>query len=514
MTGGVPLAMCGIVAVHGRAPATDPDLETMLDALAHRGPDGAGAVAVGSSWLGHRRLAIVDVDGGDQPLSATDGTLHLVGNGEVYNHDELRRRLPAAALSTRSDNEVALGLYRAEGLAGLARLEGMFAMAIASEDGDFVALRDPVGIKPLYWAQREGATLFASELKAFDAAWRPHVEEFPAGHAWTPEGGLTRLLPDPVPAAAELRPLGQDTPPAEVLEAVRDTLVDAVERRMMADVPVGVFLSGGLDSSLVAAIAARTLEPGQQLHTFAVGMAGSADLVAARQVADLLGTTHHEDVYTAEELAEALPDVVRCIESFDPMLVHSAVPNYLLARFAARHVKVVLTGEGADELFAGYDHHRELTDPRELHAELVAGVEGLHNLNLQRADRTSMAHGLEARVPFLDLRMVHLGLSLPARWKQVTPERREKWMLRQAFDGWLPAELLWRRKEQFGDGTGASAVLREVAEATVDEDGFRAVRGHADPPLRTREEAAYWRLFREHLDGVDVEETIGRFAVA
>ena len=505
--------MCGIVAAYGHF---DPKTGSrMLDASAHRGPDGTGSHSVGEAWLGHTRLAIVDVEGGAQPLSDADDRVFLVGNGEIYNHSELRARLPELAWQTRSDNEVALHLFQHEGVAGLAHLRGMFALAIADVAGRFVAVRDPIGIKPLYWAQRHGTTLFASELKAFEPEWRPHVAEFPPGHAWTPGGGLQALFPALEPPAAQVVALGSDEPPARVSETIRDTLVDAVERRMMADVPVGVFLSGGLDSSLVAAIAAQAAaRDGGRLQTFAVGVHGSPDLDAAREVADLLGTDHHEDAYSAADFVAALPDAVRCIESFDPMLVHSAVPNYLLARFAARHVKVVLTGEGADELFAGYDHHRAIPSAAALHATLVAEVAGLHNLNLQRCDRVTMAHGLEARVPFLDLDVVHLALSLPARWKQVSAERPEKWLLRTAFDGWLPDHLLWRTKEQFGDGSGASAALREAAEALVPADVHRRERNQATPPLRSREETAYWRMFARHLDGVPVEDTIGRFAVA
>ena len=505
--------MCGIVAAYGHF---DPESgNQMLDASAHRGPDGQGSHTVGRAWLGHTRLAIVDVEGGAQPLSDSAGQTFLVGNGEIYNHAELRAQLPDVEWRTHSDNEVALHLFAREGVEGLARLRGMFALATADGHGGFVAVRDPLGIKPLYWAQRDETTLFASELKAFEPDWRPHVAEFPPGHVWTPTGGLEALYPPLEPPAAHVLAMGADEPPASVSEALRDTLVDAVERRMMADVPVGVFLSGGLDSSLVAAIAARAAaRDGRRVQTFAVGIDGSADLAAARAVAETVGTDHHEDVYSTDEFVEALPEVVRCIESFDPMLVHSAVPNYLLSRFASRHVKVVLTGEGADELFAGYDHHRSIEPASKLHQTLVAEVEGLHNLNLQRCDRVSMAHGLEARVPFLDIDLVQLALSLPARWKQPTAQRPEKWLLRKAFDGWLPHDLLWRRKEQFGDGSGASSALRKAAEAWVPADLHRRVRDRAEPPLRSREETAYWRIFARHLHGVPVRDTIGRFAVA
>ena len=281
----------------------------------------------------------------------------------------------------------------------------------------------------------------------------------------------------------------------------------------MGDVPVGVFLSGALDSSLVAAIAARWYEErGEKLKTFAVGLAGSPDLLAARTVAEYLDTEHHESVYTAEDALGVLPKVVSTIENFDPSLVRSAVLNYILAEFTARHVKVVLTGEGADEIFAGYEYLRDFRTEEELHAELVRTIEGLHDLNLQRADRVTMAHGLEARVPFLELDMISLGLSLPAGWKLAGEGQDEKRLLRQAFEGWLPGDFLWRKKAQFGDGSGAASVLKARMEESVTEEEFGRERHEVEPLLRTREEVAYYRIFAEDLGEVSPKRTIGRFA--
>ena len=508
--------MCGIAAEHGRV-----DLDAggrMLTRLAHRGPDAEGSVRVDGSWLGHRRLSIVDVGGGKQPLANDAGDLWLVGNGEVYNHEEVRARLGERRFSTESDNEVALHLLDVSGPDALGELNGMFAFVSAAADGRFVAARDPVGIKPLYWARRDDRVRFASEMRAFDDDWLPAVEPFPPGCHWTPERGLVRFA-SAVPGADAPALQGPERPgaaiPDEILRATRAVLVRSVECQMMGDVPVGVFLSGGLDSSLVAAIAARWYaRRGERLQTFAVGLDGSPDLEAARSVARLLGTDHHETVYTAEEATAALPEVVRAIESFDPSLVRSAVPNFMLARDTARHVKVVLTGEGADELFAGYEYLREFTDEETLHAELVRTVEGLHDLNLQRCDRVTMAHGLEARVPFLDRDVIELGLRLPAGWKLSGPGQPEKRLLRQAFDGWLRAELLWREKAQFGDGSGASSVLTHRVEEGVSAAELTAERHSVDPPLRTREELVYFRIFSEHLPGVDPGRTVGRFATA
>ncbi len=367
--------------------------------------------------------------------------------------------------------------------------------------------RDPVGIKPLYWAHDDGRLRFASEMAAFDADLQAGVEVFPPGHYWTPEAGLRRF--------AEAVPQNGAAPVEREREETRQVLIDSVERQMMGDVPVGVFLSGGLDSTLVAAIAARRLaEQGERLQTFAVGTEGSPDLLAARVAAEHLGAEHRERVYTAREALAAVPAVVRAIEHFDPSLVRSAVPNFLLAEMTARHVKVVLTGEGADELFAGYEYLREFTDPELLHDELTRTVEGLHNLNLQRCDRVTMAHGLEARVPFLDREVIAFALRLPAESKLAGPGEPEKRLLREAFSGWLPDELLWREKSQFGDGSGAAAVLTGAMEETVSEADFECERDAVDPPLRTREELAYFRVFSEHLPGVRPERTVDRFATA
>jgi asparagine synthase (glutamine-hydrolysing) len=497
--------MCGIVAEHG---CSDPEqLERMLERLAHRGPDDRGTVRVDGSWLGHRRLSIVDVEGGQQPLCLRDESAWLVGNGEIYNHAEVRARLADREMLTTSDNEVALHLIDERGVDGLAELSGMFAFVMAGEDGRFVAARDPVGIKPLYWAQRDGAVRFASEMHAFDPEWQARVEPFPPGCAWTPEGGLVRFA-SAVPARLDEAVTGRDA----LLRGTRETLVKSVRQQMMGDVSVGVFLSGGLDSSLVAAIAARVAEErGRRLQTFAVGTEDSEDLAAARTVAEHLGCEHVEVRYTAAEALESLPNVVRAIESFDPGLVRSAVPNYMLARTTRQHVKVVLTGEGADELFAGYDYMREFTEDDALHAELERTVRSLHNLNLQRCDRVTMAHAVEARVPFLDRNVIAWALRIPPSEKQGRPEKK---LLREAFAGWLPDELLWRTKAEFGDGSGARDALSQAVEDTVSDAEFEAERGAVDPPLRTKEEVAYYRVWREHLSGIRAERTLSRFARA
>src|SRR3954454_9111728 len=296
--------MCGIAAQYGRVDAAAG--ARMLERLTHRGPDDDGCVTVegANAWLGHRRLSIVDVEGGHQPLVGAHDDVYLVGNGEVYNHEDIRRRLGHAHFRTSSDNEVALQLVERDGPDCLAEMNGMFAFAVAGEDGRFIAARDPVGIKPLYWARHDGQVVFASEMNAFEPSMRGHIEVFPPGCYWTPDTGVVQFataVPDDA-RANPAPPMSRD----EALAATREILVDAVERQMMGDVPVGVFLSGGLDSSLVAAIAQNYLRHRvQTLKTCAVGTEGSPDLVAARVVAEYLVTERSERVYTAEEATAA-----------------------------------------------------------------------------------------------------------------------------------------------------------------------------------------------------------------
>ncbi len=500
--------MSGLVAAHG--PFDSGVGERMLARLAHRGPDGTGTRAVADAWLGHRWLAVVDPERGAQPLRDDRGQLWLVGDGEIYNHRRLRAEIGERRFLTRSDHEVALRVYDEAGLDGFERLWGTFAFVIAGEDGRFVACRDTLGVAPLYWARRDATTLFASELKAFEGAWREAVEPFPPGHAWTPQAGLMAWRPAPAAEPVLLRSAGE--PPPWVFDAVRDSVVRSVQHLMDAEVPVGIFLSGGVDSSIVTAVAARAAaREGASVKTFSAGLAGSRDIAAARTVADHVGSDHHELVYTAADAVELVPEVISVLESFDPTLVHSAVPNLLVARLASRHVKAVLIGEGADELFAGYTHLAEHESSDALRDELMEIIAGMHIGGLQRVDRVTSAHGLEARIPFLDLDVVVLALALPPAWKLTSEARPSKWLLRRALHGWLPDEVLWRSKEQFGEGTGMNSVLRDHYGATVSDDDLAARRDLVDPPLRTREELAYFLLFNQSLPGVPANGTIGRF---
>ncbi|MFB8026359.1 asparagine synthase (glutamine-hydrolyzing) [Streptomyces sp. NPDC056465] len=522
--------MCGIAAVHsphqdlgteraGTSADVPAVVEDMLARLAHRGPDDSGTRTVGDhTWLGHRRLSIVDLDGGHQPLGGADAgdDWSLVCNGEIYNHRALRAEMPAGAFGSSSDSAAALAVLRTDGPQGLHRLRGMWALCAATPGGRFVAARDAVGIKPLYWARTDTASYFASELRAFPPEVQPRAEIFPPGHWWSPQDGLHRFA-QAVPAPARrAEATYRSAAPREAAEkATFESVADSVRRHLMADVEVGVFLSGGLDSGVVAAVAAEEYaRQGRTLKTFSVGTADSPDLLAARETAAFLGTDHHEAVLDAEAAREVLDDVVTCVESFDASLIRSAVPNWFLSALASRHVKVVLTGEGADELFAGYGYYHERhTAPEDLDTELRRTVAALHGLNLQRCDRVTMAHGLEARVPFLDHDVMAHAMSLPAHMKALEDDGMEKGHLRRAFTGRLPEHLLWRRKEQFGTGSGAESLLSPLWSSRItDEEFAAAVGGDGAPELRSKEELGYYRTFRQALPGVRPEAVLTRFA--
>lgn len=501
--------MSGIIAIHDTKDLHNPSGshaaqgQRMLDRLSHRGSDQAGIRQVGPTWLGQLRLSIIDLKGGGQPMGSATGNW-LVANGEIYNDREIRKHT-SFDFRTRSDSEVILAALESGDIKSIGQLQGMFAFVVAHEDGSMVAARDRLGIKPLYWATVGTATYFASELGAFDPEMRPHVQTFPPGHVWTPEAGLARF-----PDADD--PVRQPSDRAEASESIRAALIAAVRNQMRADVPVGVFLSGGLDSSLVAAIMAQNTDLlSGPVHSFSAGTTESSDLLAARRVAEHLGLEHHERIYSSDEVVEVLPTVVARIESYEPTLIRSSVPNYLLARMASEKVTVVLTGEGADELFAGYDYLRDVDNHKELHAELERSVAGMHSLGLQRADRVTMAHGVEARVPFLDENVVRLAELIPAEWKLPGEYGQEKRLLREAFEGWLPDDLLWRPKEQFGDGSGTADLMAAEAATLVPEDDWHSIRVGDLPAPRSREELAYQRMFAEHLEGVR-PEVLGRFA--
>jgi len=432
----------------------------------------------------------MDPCGGHQHIKRIGGDCAIAANGEIYNFSQLRENLADRhRFRTRSDSESALHLYREVGVDTAKQLDGMFAFAISDGEELYLA-RDPLGIKPLYYGQHNGGLVFASELKAL-VGQAEEVREFPPGTWFHSRHGFQCYyeVPDGSPMPGSL---------AEHLRNVRFALEQAVVKRLMSDVPVGAFLSGGLDSSIIAAIARLHLD---ELHTFSVGTEGSRDIQAARLVARHLGTVHHEYLFTPEEALAALPEIIYFLESFDQDLVRSAIPCYFTSRLASEFVKVVLTGEGADELFAGYEYYRTITCPRQLRRELRRSVCSMHNINLQRVDRLTMAHSIEGRVPFLDLNLIRVAQAIAPELKLFGHDNGhiiEKWVLRKAFEDLLPSEIVWRNKEQFDQGSGTTDFLADVVGRWMTtHEAEQYAETHPVSHLRSLEECVYHKLLVE-----------------
>jgi asparagine synthase (glutamine-hydrolysing) len=494
--------LCGIAGTFDEHALDDPysdALLPMLESLGHRGPDGICAARVGHVALGHTRLAIMDPEGGAQPLLNRDNTRGIVVNGEIYNWRLLRAQTEEGyRFDTESDSEVLLPLFDEAGPAMAHDLDGMFAFAVADYDR-LVLGRDPIGIKPIYMGRSGSGWRFASEMKAL-VGRVDQLELVPPGHVWDSVDGLSRFYRVPDPVSRE------DLSVDEHRHRLRSAVFDAVEKRLMSDVPLGAFLSGGLDSSIIAAIAAQEL-PG--LPTFTVGIEGSPDVLAARQVAVHIGSDHHELTIAPADVRRELPEIVYHLESFDRDVVRSAIPTWFVARLAAERVKTVLTGEGADELLAGYAYYQQLPADR-LSGELTDSVRRMHNVNLQRVDRMTMAHGLEARVPLLDTDVIAAAQQIPIglKLRHGTTRPIEKWILRSAFEDLLPAAVVWRNKAQFDEGSGITDIVDDLTESAGAYHSPRVGTVH----LRSTEEALYHRLFSDaFVDPAAMEPLVGRW---
>jgi asparagine synthase (glutamine-hydrolysing) len=486
----------------------------------HRGPDWSGVFVDAGVILVHERLAIVDPASGAQPLRSRDGGLALAVNGEIYNHRELRAA-SAYDFTTGSDCEVINALHRDVGspVEWVGRLNGIFAFALwDSESARYLIARDPIGVCPLYWGHDgEGRLCVASEMKALVGICND-VAPFPPGHVYdSADGELRRYYRKEWRDYAQT--LGHDVTPS----ALREAFEQAVHRQLMTDVPYGVLLSGGLDSSLVAACAARfarrRVEDNDQaeawwprLHSFAIGLEGSPDLAAAQVAADALGTVHHGFVYTFWEGLDALPEVIRHIETYDVTTIRASTPMYLLARrIKAMGVKMVLSGEGSDEIFGGYLYFHKAPSAEAFHEETVRKLDALHSYDCLRANKSMMAWGVEARVPFLDLEFLDVAMGMDARHKMAGQGRIEKAVLREAFQGALPDEILWRQKEQFSDGVGYGWIdgLKAHAEQAVSDREFAAAATrypHNTPA--TKEAYLYRRIFEKFYPGQACAETV------
>jgi asparagine synthase (glutamine-hydrolysing) len=513
--------VCGLIAVFGAVDeSTRQDCLAGLELMRHRGPDDQGVLfRAGVAVLGHRRLAIMDPPGGRQPIVGAGGTA-VVHNGEIYNWRELRRRLEASGrrFTCMSDSEVLVHLFETRGDSLASCLDGDFAFA-ALRGSDWLVARDPLGVKPLYYGEDSGGRLwFASEIKALQGrcAW---FKPFPPGHTYSRAGGLRRYY-----SPGWLRQVA--TKPAQYPE-LRERFEAAVEKRLMSDVPLGALLSGGIDSSLVTAVAARLLrrqDPGLRLPTFSVGVHPQApDLRRARDVADHVGSDHHEVVFDHEEGIARLSEIIYHLESYDVSLVRGSVPMYFLMReVRSCGVKVVLAGDGSDEVFGGYLYLYSAPDTAAFHEENLSLLTKIHTTELPTLDKLTMQHSVEARVPFLDTEFVDVAMAIAPDQKRPLGAgldgtgRVEKWVLRTAFsddaDAILPDHVLWRQKEAFEDGVGYSWIdqVRNHAECIVPDREFSgaAERFPHNTPM-TKEAFLYRKIFSDHFPGGNAAHCVG-----
>ena len=505
--------MCGIVAAFGQkigTPAMREQILTMSKRIRHRGPDWSGIHMSENAIMAHERLSIVDPQSGGQPLKSVDGDRILTVNGEIYNHLDIRAEFgDSYKFLTGSDCEVVLALYDRYGEDFLEKLSGIFAFALYDEKRDFfMVARDPIGVIPLYMGfDDNGNTFFASELKALEGYCK-EIEPFLPGHVYTSSSRtMKRWYHRSWTDYSAVKDNVSD------INRLRDALEEAVKRQLMSDVPYGVLLSGGLDSSVISAIAnkfsRRRIETQSQqeawwprLHSFAVGLKGAPDLAAARKVADFIGTVHHEINYTVQEGLDAIRDVIYYIETYDVTTVRASTPMYLLARvIKSMGIKMVLSGEGADEIFGGYLYFHKAPNAKEFHDETVRKLSKLHLYDCLRATKSLSAWGVEGRVPFLDKEFLDVAMTLNPADKMSRDGKMEKWILRKAFEDYIPKEIAWRQKEQFSDGVGYSWIdsLKEITASKVTDEMMS--KAHLRFPINTprnKEEYYYRTIFEEH----------------
>ena len=504
--------MCGIVCafdIKQKSEVLRPQVLEMAKKIRHRGPDWSGIYSDEKVIIAHERLAIVDPASGKQPLFSEDGKLVLAANGEIYNHRELRSKFPDYLFQTESDCEVILALYQEKGNDFVDDMNGIFGFAIYDvEKDEYFIARDHVGIIPLYMGwDKDGTFYVASELKALEGVCTK-IELFPPGHYMSSSDG--KLVKWYKRDWNEYEAVKENETSITV---VRQALEDAVHRQLISDVPYGVLLSGGLDSSVTSAIAKkyseRRIETDDkekawwpQLHSFSVGLDGSPDLVAAKKVADYIGTIHHEIKFTIQEGLDAIKDVIYNIETYDITTIRSSTPMYLMARvIKSMGIKMVLSGEGADEIFGGYLYFHKAPNAREFHEETVRKLDKLHMYDCLRANKSLMAWGIEGRVPFLDKEFIDVAMRINPKDKMINGERMEKWVIRKAFEDMLPESVAWRQKEQFSDGVGYSWIdtLKDIVEQEVTDKQLANAKFRFPIQTPTNKEEFYYRsIFEQH----------------
>ncbi|MBE6311980.1 MAG: asparagine synthase B [Bacteroidales bacterium] len=519
--------MCGIVGifnVKAQTPALRQKALRMSQKIRHRGPDWSGIYCGGSAILAHERLSIVNPESGGQPLYSPDRKQVLAVNGEIYNHRDIRKNYAGKYdFQTGSDCEVVLALYREKGIHFLDDLNGIFAFALYDEEHDeFLIARDPIGVIPLYIGYDDDGTVYvASELKALEGQCQRYEPFLPGHYYWSREPGMKKYYTRDWMEYEAVK-----NNPASV-SSIHDALESAVKRQLMSDVPYGVLLSGGLDSSVISAIAEKFSEHRiednsmtraywPRLHSFAVGLKGAPDLAKARLVADHIGTVHHEINYTIQEGLDAIRDVIYFIETYDVTTVRASTPMYLLARvIKSMGIKMVLSGEGADEIFGGYLYFHKAPSAKAFHEETVRKLSKLYLYDCLRANKSLAAWGVEGRVPFLDKEFLDVAMRTNPEAKMCIGQTVEKKIVREAFSNMLPAEVAWRQKEQFSDGVGYSWIdtLKKItSEAVSDEQmAHAAERFPINTPLN-KEEYYYRSIFAEHFPSESAARSVNQEA--
>ena len=505
--------MCGIVCAFDLKQNSEdlrPQILEMSKRIRHRGPDWSGIFDNDKAIMAHERLAIVDPASGKQPLFSPDKQLILAANGEIYNHRALRKQFESTYdFQTQSDCEIILALYKEKGVDFVDDLNGIFGFAIydVEEDAYFIA-RDHMGIIPLYIGWDQNGTFYvASELKALESVCTK-IELFPPGHYFhSKDGKFVQWY------KRDWKEYHAVKDNETSIQEIKEALEAAVHRQLMSDAPYGVLLSGGLDSSVTSAIAKKyaqkRVESGDttdawwpQLHSFSVGLEGSPDLAAAQKVADHIGTVHHEIIFTIQEGLDAIKDVIYNLETYDTTTIRASTPMYLMARvIKSMGIKMVLSGEGADELFGGYLYFHKAPNAKEFHQETVRKLDKLHMYDCLRANKSLAAWGIEGRVPFLDKEFMDVAMRINPQDKMINGERMEKWVVRKAFEDMLPESVAWRQKEQFSDGVGYSWIdtLKEIVEKEVSDEQMK--NAHFRFPVQTplnKEEFYYRTIFESH----------------
>ena len=515
--------MCGIVGIfniEGRTQEMRPKALRMSQKIRHRGPDWSGIHVGKSAILAHERLSIVDPKSGKQPLFSSDGKQVLAVNGEIYNHRDIRARYNGKyEFQTGSDCEVILPLYREKGINFLEDLSGIFAFALYDEEKDeFLIARDPIGVIPLYIGKDADGTVYcASELKALEGFCESYEPFLPGHYYWSKEGKMTRWYKRDWESYEAVKDNEAD------IATLRDALEKAVKRQLMSDVPYGVLLSGGLDSSVISAIAKKfaknRVETDDQKeawwpqpHSFAVGLKGAPDLAKAKEVADHIGTVHHEINYTIQEGLDAIRDVIYHIETYDVTTVRASTPMYLLARvIRSMGIKMVLSGEGADEIFGGYLYFHKAPSSKDFHDETVRKLGKLYLYDCLRANKSLATWGVEGRVPFLDKEFLDVAMRLNPQAKMCAGKEIEKKIVRLACADLLPESVAWRQKEQFSDGVGYSWIdtLKAITSAAVSDDemAHAAERFPINTPLN-KEEYYYRTIFEEHFPSESAAKSV------